>query len=91
MSSASSRYEIELSEVAKKELAGLEDKVQLRVRLAFSLLSSNPRPPRAIKLQGNRGYRVRVGDYRIVYEVFDKKVLVLVLRIGHRREVYRKP
>lgn len=91
MSSASSRYEVELSELAKKDLAGLQPQVQNRVRLAFRILSSNPRPPRSVKLKGRSGYRIRVGNYRIIYEIFDKKVIVLIMRIGHRREVYKNP
>lgn len=91
MSSASSRYEVELSELAKKDLAGLQPQVQNRVRLAFRILSSNPRPPRSVKLNGRSGYRIRVGNYRIIYEIFDKKVIVLIMRIGHRREVYKNP
>ena len=89
MSSASSRYEIELSEVAKKDLARLEVQVQDRLRLAFKVLSRNPRPPKSAKLKGRSGYRIRVGDYRIIYEIFKDRVIILVTRIGHRREVYR--
>jgi len=40
---------------------------------------------------GRNGYRVRVGDYRIIYEIFDKKVIILIMRIGHRREIYKNP
>lgn len=90
MSSASSHYEVELSEVAKKDLAGLQPKVRNRVRLAFRILSSNPRPPMSVKLKGRSGYRIRVGNHRIIYEIFDKKIIVLIMRIGHRREIYRK-
>ena len=89
MSSASNRYEVELSEVAKKDLAKLEIKIQERIRLAFQVLSSHPRPPLAKKLKGRDGYRIRIGDYRIIYEVFDSQVLVLVIRIGHRKEIYK--
>ncbi len=91
MSSASSRYEVELSEVAKKDLAKLNPQVRDRIRLAFRVLSGNPRPPKSIKLMGRSGYRVRVGDYRIIYEIFDKKVIILIMRIGHRREIYKNP
>lgn len=89
MSSASSHYEVELSEVAKRDLERLESPVQDRLRLAFRVLSRNPRPPKSIKLKGRSGYRIRVGDYRVIYEIFDDKVIVLVTRIGHRREIYK--
>ena len=89
MSLASSRFRVELSDVARRDLAKLEVRTQERIRLAFQVLAKNPRPPRAKKLQGQKGYRIRVGDYRIIYEIFDNRILVLVLRIGHRREIYR--
>lgn len=91
MSSASSRYEVELSEIAKRDLTKLEGQVQDRLRLAFKVLSRNPRPPKSVKLKGRSGYRVRVGDYRIIYEILDKKVIILIMRIGHRREIYKNP
>ena len=57
---------------------------------ALDLLADNPRPPNCVAMQGEDSvYRVRVGDYRIVYEVLDAVLLVHVVRIGHRREVYR--
>lgn len=62
---------------------------QQRVRAAIDLLADDPRPPRCTKLIGeDHTYRVRVGVYRIVYEVIDDRLVVLVVRIGHRREVY---
>jgi mRNA interferase RelE/StbE len=66
---------------------------QQRIRAAIDLLAENPRPPSCVALQGEVGvYRVRVGDYRIVYEVLDQVLVVQVVqvvRVGHRREVYR--
>jgi mRNA interferase RelE/StbE len=90
VSSASSRYEVELSEVAKRDLSKLESQAQDRLRLAFRVLSRNPRPPKSVKLKGRSGYRIRVGDYRVIYEIFDDKVIILVTRIGHRREIYKR-
>lgn len=84
------RYEIRLSRRATKALAALERRDQQRIRAAIELLAENPRPPACIALVGEDGvYRVRVGDYRIVYEVVDDALLIHVVRIGHRREVYR--
>jgi mRNA interferase RelE/StbE len=53
-------------------------------------LSANPRPPGAVKLAGRDDFRIRVGDYRIVYAIDDEKYLVIVARVAHRREVYRR-
>lgn len=86
----STTYEVRLARRAARSLASLERREQQRVRAALDILSVNPRPPNCVALQGEDCvYRVRVGDYRIVYEVLDTVLLIHVVRIGHRREVYR--
>lgn len=83
-------YEVKLSRRALRSLISLERNQQQRIRAALDLLSENPRPPNCVALRGEDSvYRVRIGDYRIVYEVRDLMLLVHVVRIGHRREVYR--
>ena len=83
-------YRVELSNRAKRDLAALSPQVQTRIVKALRTLEANPRPPGVEKLTGEEGYRLRVGDYRILYEVHDKILLVFVVKIGNRREVYRK-
>lgn len=84
------RYEVRLARRAERSLASLERREQQRIRAALDLLADNPRPPNCVAMQGEDSvFRVRVGDYRIVYEVIDAVLLVHVVRIGHRREVYR--
>lgn len=84
------RYEVRLARAAVRSLARLQRKDQLRVQVAIDLLADHPRPPGCVPLKGEDGvYRVRVGDYRIVYEILDQVLLIQVVRIGHRREVYR--
>ena len=84
------RYEIRVARRAAKFLAALQRRDQQRIRAAIELLAEDPRPPACIALAGEDGvYRVRVGDYRIVYEVVDDVLLIHVVRIGHRRDVYR--
>jgi len=61
-----------------------------RIGKAIDALAADPRPPGAVKLSGHDDFRVRVGDYRVVYAVDDTERLVLVARIAHRREVYRR-
>ena len=86
-----SGYRVEIARRAVKALASLPRKDQQRVRATIDLLAETPRPPGCVALAGeDRTYRVRVGDYRIVYEVFDDRLVVQVIRIGHRRDVYRK-
>ena len=61
-----------------------------RLAAALASLASEPRPPGVKKLSGKESlFRVRVGDYRIIYQVRDRELVVLVLKIGHRREIYR--
>lgn len=83
-------YEVRLARRAQRALASLERREQQRIRAALDLLADNPRPPNCVATQGEDSvYRVRVGDYRIVYEILDAVLLVHVVRIGHRREVHR--
>ena len=84
------RHEVRLARRVVLSLADFQRRDLQRIRAAIDLLAENPRPPNCVALQGETGvYRVRVGDYRIVYEVFDRVLVVQVVRIGHRREVYR--
>lgn len=82
-------YRVELESRARKELLDLSREVQERISDIIDSLAVNPRPPGAKKLTGQEGYRVRKGDYRILFTVDDKATLVRIYRIGHRREVYR--
>jgi mRNA interferase RelE/StbE len=83
-------YEIQFSPLAKREIKKLPPQILERVGLVLDELAHDPRPPGVKKLQGlDDTYRVRVGDYRIVYEIQDNLLIVLVLSVAHRREVYR--
>jgi len=84
-------YIVEVSRPAEKFLRALTDKkLYQRLREALNALEVNPRPVNSVKLQGEEElYRVRVGDYRIIYQIQDKQLIVLVVQIGHRRQIYR--
>ena len=85
-----SLYRVEFKPSAARALRKLDADIQRRVIARVETLAENPRPPGAEKLEGMRDlYRIRVGDYRIIYQVADKVLLVLVVRVGHRRDVYR--
>lgn len=73
---------------AVRALRKLDPQVRHRVQGAISLLAGDPRPPAARALRGRPGLRVRVGDYRIIYTVADDVLLVVVVTLGHRRDVY---
>jgi mRNA interferase RelE/StbE len=84
------KYAVALERAAARFLLRLKDaKLKKRLDDAIEVLSDDPRPPGCRKLAGTSDrYRIRVGDYRIIYRIDDGKVTVLVLVIGHRREVY---
>lgn len=82
-------YEVNLSPGARRAFVKLGDSVRARIEQRIDDLAANPRPPGCVKLGGFANtWRVRVGEYRIVYEVYDNRLVVVVIRIGHRREVY---
>jgi mRNA interferase RelE/StbE len=84
-------YVVRVLRSAEKALTGVPRPDQHRIARAIDGLASDPRPRGAVKLAGEDGlWRVRAGDYRIIYSVEDGALLVLIIRIGHRREVYRK-
>ncbi len=82
-------YQVELSRKAVKNLEALPKNIRDRITKEIDHLSENPRPNGCKKLSGNEDiYRVRSGDYRVIYQIKDKVLIVLVLLIGHRREIY---
>ena len=84
-------YRIELSPAAVRQLRKLDRVAQRRVQAAIELLATEPRPGGAKKLVGgDGGWRVRTGDYRIVYEIHDGVLLILVVAVGHRRDIYQR-
>ena len=83
-------HSISLRASAEKSLEGLDKPIRRRVTASIQALATNPRPPGAVALRGSSGlFRIRVGDYRIVYSVNDSELIVLVVDVGHRREIYR--
>ena len=84
-----SAYEVEFRPAALRELRKVDRSTQPRIQGAIALLAQDPRPPASRQLRGRDGYRLRVGDYRIIYTIDDGVLLVVVVTIGHRREVYQ--
>ena len=82
-------YTIEILRVAQKQLAKIDRRHQTRIIDAIRELADNPRPPGTRKLSGRPAWRIRVGSYRVIYEVHDDRVVVLIIAIGDRKEVYR--
>lgn len=82
-------YTVIIKKTAQKELDSIPKKLQLRIRGAIDLLAANPFPPNSKKLIDREGYRIRTSDYRILYNVNDNDLMVLIVKIGHRRDIYR--
>lgn len=84
-------YRVTLAPSAVRQLRKLDPPARRRIQAAIELLADNPRPPAATQLVGGAGeWRVRTGDYRIIYDIHEDELLILVLALGHRREIYRQ-
>lgn len=82
-------YLIEILRVAQKQLAKIDRAQQQRIIVAIRELTVDPRPSGCKKLSGRSAYRIRVGSYRVIYEIHDGRLLVIVVTIGNRKDVYR--
>lgn len=83
-------YRVEIAKTAAKDLRGIDRKWIPMIVAAIETLESDPRPAGSKKLVGSdHTYRLRVGDYRVVYDIHDAMLIILVVRIRHRRDVYR--
>ncbi len=83
-------YSILLTKSAARELESVPTKDRQRIVARIGALADNPRPVGAEKLSGDDKYRLRQGNYRILYEIVDAELIVTVVRVGNRREVYRR-
>jgi mRNA interferase RelE/StbE len=83
-----SRYRIELRPTALRALRKIDPSDRKRIQGVIALLGEDPRPPGAKALQGRSGLRVHVGNYRIIYTIDDGVLLIVVVTLGHRRDVY---
>jgi mRNA interferase RelE/StbE len=83
-------YRIEFTRATEREISKLSEPIRGRVLDSISGLANNPRPTRAKKLTGRKNaWRIRIGDFRVIYEVVDSVLTVTVIRVANRREVYR--
>ncbi len=83
-------YEVNFTNSAFKELKKLPKQVSLRISKAIYKLSNNPRKGSVRPMVGIGSWRLRVGEYRVLYDISDKRLQILIIRISHRRDVYRK-
>lgn len=82
-------YAVEILRAAQKQLARIDRQAQTRVINAIRALADDPRPSGCSKLSGRPAWRIRIGPYRVIYEIHDGQLLVLVVVIGDRKDVYR--
>ena len=82
-------YTVEIKRSAEKDMDRLPENIHKRISEKILALETNPRPPGIRKLQGGEGYRLRIGDYRVLYTVDDQTRHVFVYSVAHRREAYR--
>ena len=83
------KYSISILRRAQKELADLSEKNYRRVKNAIVRLGDNPRPSGSKKLIAREGWRIRSGNFRIIYEIDDREQKILILHIGHRKDIYK--
>ncbi|MBS1685948.1 MAG: type II toxin-antitoxin system RelE/ParE family toxin [Bacteroidetes bacterium] len=82
-------YQISIRKKALEALEKIDEPSYTKIKAAIINLAEDPRPVGCKKLKGRSGYRVRVGDYRIIYEVMDKVLLIEVVQLGHRKDIYQ--
>ena len=83
------KFQIILPKSVQKELDRLPDEIARRILSRLAALETNPRPADVKKLKGRDAWRIRVGDYRVIYEIHDRILQIIVVTVGHRREIYR--
>jgi mRNA interferase RelE/StbE len=90
MGSTLMKYTVEVTSKARKSLTKIDPVFAKKIRDRLRFLEENPRPHDCLKLEGSENaYRTRVGRYRIIYEIFDSKIYIVVVNIDHRKDVYR--
>lgn len=82
-------YSVRIKRSAAKELEAVPPKDRKRIAKRIEGLTADPRPPGCEKLSGEEKYRLRQGDYRILYEIADQELIITVVKIGNRRDIYR--
>jgi mRNA interferase RelE/StbE len=82
-------YSLSLSRQAIKELGKINEPYYSNIKLAIANLAQDPRPLGYKKLKGRDGYRIRVSNYRIIYHIFDQELIVEIITLGHRKDIYK--
>jgi mRNA interferase RelE/StbE len=83
------KYTVFIERYAQKQILKLDKKAIPFIKSAIARLSDNPRPQGYKKLKGEDAYRIRIGDYRVIYEINDDRIIVTVVSVGHRKDIYK--
>lgn len=83
------RYTVEIYRSAQKHLAKINKRDRDKIFKAIRELGANPRPKKCKKLTGREAYRIRIGDYRVIYEIYDNQLIVVVVTVGNRKDIYK--
>jgi mRNA interferase RelE/StbE len=83
------RYQVNLPKTVQKQLNTLPQELKQRILKTLVQLQEEPRPVNSLQMKGGQGFRLRIGDYRVLYDIDDGNKIVNLRRIGHRREIYR--
>ncbi len=81
-------YQIHINKTAIKALEKVPEPFYSNIKTAIYQLAKNPRPNGYIKLKGRNAFRIRVGNYRIIYEIIDKELIIEIINLGHRKDIY---
>lgn len=85
------RYTLQILPAAERALAGLDKPLRARIGARIDALATNPRSSGIKKLHDqDNAWRLRVGEYRVIYEIHDRRLVVVVVKVGHRRDVHRR-
>ncbi|MEY5040669.1 MAG: hypothetical protein RLZZ414_197 [Bacteroidota bacterium] len=83
------KFTILLTKKAEKQIDKLKDNIAIPILEAITQLENNPRPTGCKKLKGRDAYRIKIGNYRVIYEIFDNELLIEVIALGHRKDIYK--
>ncbi len=83
------KYRLDITAAARQRIKRFDSAIQDRVLAAIRELAETPRPSGCKKLRGRPGFRIRVGDYRVIYDIHDRIVTVEIIEVGHRKDIYR--
>jgi len=81
-------YRVRIEKAVEKSLQKINEPYYSKIKIAILNLANNPRPIGYIKLKGRNAYRIRVADYRIIYDILDDVLIVQVVELGHRKDIY---